>query len=561
MIQTAKIKFLILISLIIFLALLGRLFYLQIYLHSDFRQKALDKNLHTIELAAKRGNITDRNGTLLASTVDSYTAYVYRPQVRDIAETARQLASVLSLSVNDVSARISNPNYIFVLIKRQLSDAEAEKLRALKIPGVNLISEQKRVYLRGNLAANVLGYVDQENKGLGGIEGSMERYLQGIPGQLIVERDPFGREIHVGNRYLKEPQNGDHVTLTIDEFLQYIAHKYLAQTVKEERADGGSVIIMDSQNGQILAMVSLPDYDPNRYSEYPIINQRNNNISTVYDPGSVFKLITVAAGLDLGLVSENTPIVNGNYFQHAGATIRESHILPDPEKIRSVKDIIIESLNISAAKLALQIGKINMYAYLDKFRLRRKTGIQLAGESAGLIKAIEQVTPLDEAVYGYGHSLSVTPLQMLCAVNAIANDGIYVEPGIILRLHNNKHGLLKDYSQDIRRHPVIQAQTAQKLRLMMQECVQFGSGTAARLPGYSIGGKTGTSQKNDGRTQLAGQYISSFAGIVPGNRPRLTILVTVDNPKKSYYGAVVAAPIFREIAREAVRYLAIPEDI
>ncbi|MDR1997576.1 MAG: penicillin-binding protein 2 [Candidatus Margulisbacteria bacterium] len=562
MIRRNRIIGLSLVFLLFFAALFGRLFYLQVCQHADFQKMSLQQIRRTIAVPAKRGNIYDRRGTLLAATVDSAMVYVDCLHLADPEQAAAQLAAALQMPRAEVAARLQNPN-AYVLLKRRLSEQEAAALRRLKLKGVHLLHDQKRIYLREQLAANVLGFVDQDNQGRGGLEYFQEKYLQGIPGELIIEIDPSGRELHAGERLLKEPHDGDNITLTIDEFLQYIARKYLAAAVREERADGGSAIIMDVRSGQILAMVSLPDYDPNRYFAYPPENLRNNTMQTIYEPGSVFKLITVAAALDSGLASSNTTIINGNIFEISGQSIRESHPLKDPERPRMLKDIIIDSLNISAAKLALQLGKEKMYEYMDKFQLSSRTDIQLAGESAGVRSPLAQVQPLDLAVSGYGHGFGVTPLQMISAVNAIANDGKYVKPSIVLNISDNKGDLLRDFAKTVQTKQIIRPQTAWDIRLMMQECVQKGSGILAGLPGYSIGGKTGTSQKTNpnGRGYLPGSYVSSFAGVLPGNKPRLSILVIIDNPKKSYFGGQTAAPVFREIAREAARYLAIPEDI
>ncbi|GBR76525.1 stage V sporulation protein D [Candidatus Termititenax persephonae] len=548
-----------------FLAALGRLFYLQVVSHQTYLALERKQIRKPIELTAKRGNITDRNGILLATTTEAKTVYVNHQEVRDFERTAEQLAAVLNMPPKIVYQKIDEPRY-FGLLQRRISDAEAQKLQELKIPGVHLIDDQKRLYLRGNLAANTIGFVNVENQGAAGLELTLEKYLQGIAGRLIIESDPFGQEIHAGERILQEPRDGDNVQLTIDEFLQYTARKHLAAALQKNQADRGCVLILDTASGEILALVSLPDFDPNRYGHYPPENMRNNAVQLNYEPGSVFKVITVAAALELGLVSTNTTFINGNTYEHAGHIIRESHPLKDPERPRTVKDIISESLNISSAQLALRIGKTRFANYLQKFRFGRRLNIFLPGEEIGLLKPLEQIGRHEEAVYGFGQAFAVTPLQMLAAFNVIANDGIYVKPRLVQRITDHQGKIIQDFRPQPEKQKVLSSHAAREIRLMLQECVQKGTGTLAAIPGYSIGGKTGTSQKArpGGGGYLPQDYISSFAGIVPGNRPRLTILVLIDNPRgdlRRTGGGDVAAPVFQEIAKEAVRYLAIPEDI
>ncbi|MDR1114252.1 MAG: penicillin-binding protein 2, partial [Candidatus Margulisbacteria bacterium] len=514
------------------------------------------------EQPAKRGNITDRNGILLAATVAAKTAYIDCSEIQDRPGTAARLADVLNLSPAAVLAKIQNPQYK-VPLKRRLSEQEENKLRALNIRGVYFTDDQRRVYLRNNLAAHVLGFVNVDNQGASGLEYSLDRYLQGIPGKLFFEKDVRGQELYISNRVVVEPRDGDNIQLTIDEFLQYIAHKYLAAALQETRADSGSVIILDTRSGQILAMVSLPDYDPNQYFKYPADNLRNNATGFNYEPGSVFKTITVAAALELGLATPNTTFVNGNVFEHAKRQIRESHPLKDPDRPRYLKDILIESLNITSAKLALAIGKNRMHDILHRFRLDQRVGI-LPGEEAGLLTPLDKVDAHSEAVYGFGQAFSVTPLQMLAAINVIANDGVYVKPSIVQKIYDNKGQVLKDFTLRTEKQRIISPQTARAIRLMLLETVQKGTAMLAGIPGYSIGGKTGTSQKARprGGGYYANDYISSFCGLVPALKPRLTILVVIDNPRnRQHQGGYVAAPVFREIAREAARYLAIPEDM
>ena len=547
---------------LLFLLVVGRLFYLQICKHQDYQALSQQQLWAEDTQPAKRGSIIDRNGILLAAAVGAKTAYLDCTEIKDPPAAAAQLAAALNLKPAAVYAKIKNQRYTIPL-KRRLSEQEERDLKALNLRGVYFTDDQRRVYLRGNLAAHVLGFVNFDNQGAAGLEYLLDRYLQGIPGKLLFEKDVRGQELYLNNRIVVEPRDGDNIQLTIDEFLQYITRKYLAAALQETRADSGSALIMDTRSGQILALVSLPDYDPNQYFKYPADNLRNNAAGFNYEPGSVFKIITVAAALESGLATPNTTFINGNVFEHAKRQIRESHPLQDPDRPRYLKDILIESLNITSAKLALAIGKNRMQDFMRRFRLDQHSGI-LPGEEAGLLAPLDKVDAHSEAVYGFCQAFSVTPLQMLAAVNAIANDGVYVKPSLLQKIYDNQGNVLRDFTLRPEKQRVTSPQTARAIRLMLQETVQKGTAALAGIPGYSIGGKTGTSQKArpGGGGYYANDYISSFCGLVPGLKPRLTILVVIDNPRnRQHQGGYVAAPVFREIAREAVRYLAIPEDM
>ena len=551
------------VLLILFVLLVCRLFYLQVIQYQFYKAKLVAQTRRSIPLQAQRGDIYDCNGLLLATSIDADTVYVYTPSiVTNKDAVAESLAQILHLNAQTMKTRF-NGESVYLLIKRRISDEETLALKQAHLPGVCLVKDQQRVYLRDALAAHTLGFVDAENNGMGGIEYSFERFLQGIPGKVVLERDPSGKEIYASNRILSAPHDGDHVQLTIDEFLQYIVRKELKQGVVHSRADSGTAIIMDVRTGEILALAAYPDYNPNRYYEYSAAARSNIAVQNVYEPGSIFKLITMATAINEGLVSPNEPYVNGNEFTHAGATIHEAHHLKDPLRQRRIADIVIESLNIGAARVALQIGRFRLYNYMERFQLTKKTNLGLPGESPGIVKKPELWGPTDEAIIGFGQSFSLTPIQVAAAIAVIARDGTYIRPTIVKRIFDRRGKILKEYAKSPDTRRVISAETAQKMRSIMLDVVEKGTGAAARVPGYSIGGKTGTSQKPNpnGKGYLASSYVGSFVGFIPNYRPRILILVTIDNPRGEYYGGAVAAPVFRAIATEAIRYLAIPPDM
>lgn len=546
---------------LVFVLIFFRMYYLQVVKHKFFQQKISAQIKRVINLSAKRGNIYDRNGLLLVTTIDAFSVCIDGSQVQRPFDLARNLSIILKLDQRYIE-KIIDPNKNFIWVKRKITDQEAEDIRMAKLAGVYLIPEQKRIYLRDYLAAQILGFLNIDNLGLSGIEYSYDRLLQGISGKLIIDQDITGKEIYSSNRILQEPKEGSQLELTIDEFLQYIARKELKKAVNKYQADGGTVVVLDTKTSQILAMVSYPDFDPNRFQQYPASSWRNNAVQTVYEPGSVFKIITMAAALDSGKVSTNYTFVNGNYFQYGSRTIREAHPIKNPEGLRTLQTVIIESLNIGAAKIGLKIGSYTLAKYISLFNFGRRTTVQLPGESPGLIKNPEEWSKSDEAIIPFGQTIAVTPLQMACALAAIANDGVYTKPTIIKRILDADGKQIKDYSINVRGSRIILEQTARQIKQMLLGVVQQGTGMAAGINGYSIGGKTGTSQKIDpvNGGYLPGHYISSFAGILTVNNPRLAILVIIDTPRGQYYGGEVAAPVFKNIAEEAIRYLAIPPD-
>lgn len=550
------------VFMLLLLLLICRLYYLQIISHNLMQEKVAAQIKRTVKLEARRGNIFDRHGSLLATTVEAYSVIADPYLIKNKRDLAESLAGLINLPAADILRKIS-VNSRYALIKRKILPAEFEKIKGLGFSGIFLQKEQQRVYLQGQLFSHVVGYVDQENQGQAGVELSMAKYLQGLPGSVIVERDLLGTDIYTGDKIINKPQDGYSVVLTIDEFLQYVAHRELKKAIDKYQAEGGTLVIMDVESGDVLALVSLPDYDPAKYYKYPAINRRNDVVQTVYEPGSIFKLITVAAALDSGVVDVDSTFINGNVFEHGTRVIREAHPIDEPQRLRNVSDIIVESLNIGAAKLGLKLGKEPLAQKIKEFKFGKPTGIYLPGESAGIVRDVADWHESDEAIIPFGQAIAVTPLQMIAAVNAIANDGYYVAPRIVKKVVDNSGRNIKDFSGEFVAQRIVSAETAAKLKEMMVGVIKKGSGSSARLLGYSIGGKTGTSQKPDlqgGKGYKRGDYWSSFAGVLPIGKAKITVLVVINSPKDKYYGSTVAVPVFKAIADEAVRYLIIPPD-
>jgi cell division protein FtsI/penicillin-binding protein 2 len=562
MISRARIAGVLAVLLLAYLVMIGRLGYLQIVRHEFFKNKVENQVRKTFPLQSRRGSIYDRNGLLLATTVETYSVYVDCQVIKDKPKLTQVLSLSLKIPATPLAEKLKAER-AFVLVKRNISNQEYVDLSEQKLRGVYFIQSQKRVYLRDYLASQVIGFVDQDLRGQGGVEYSFDRYLQGIPGKLVIESDALGKEIYSGNRILSEPRHGDDLELTIDEFIQYITQKELQAAYQKLHADRATAVVLSVDTGEVLALVSLPGYNPNTYWEFSNIARGNSAVQDLYEPGSVFKLFTMACALEKNLVSLNETYVNGNDFEYGGRHIRESHQLKDPLKVRTMREIIIDSLNIGAAHLAIKIGKNRFYEYIRSAGFWGKTEIELPAEGCVQINAPKNWSESDEAIIGFGHTIAATPLQVACAVNAIAHDGVYVYPKIVRAIMDQQGHVLKDYTKQIRPRRTIDPEVARQLRLMMQDCVAQGTGALAQVEGYSIAGKTGTSQKvnPNGGGYIPNEYISSFVGMIPGNRPKVLILVVIDNPRGVYYGGETAAPVFQKIAREVIRYLSIPPDM
>jgi cell division protein FtsI (penicillin-binding protein 3) len=553
--------------LIFFLFLLGlliilRLLHLQVVDYNHLRKKSLRQTQNSLTLPARRGNIYDRNDNLLAASSDYFSVYVIPPHMT-ASFNVTQLAQILEIAPATVSEKISQPLQ-FVWLKRQISPTQKEKLSDLKIKGLYFIPEHKRLYLRNSLAGQVLGFVGLDGLGLGGVEYRFEEELRGDNGYLITERDAYGHEIFSGSRVLKESTPGLSLKLTLDETLQYLVEKELANTVIQSKATWGCVIMSDVATGQILSMASFPFFNPEKFSQYQAF-QKNLAIQTIYEPGSTLKLATIAAVLEEGLVTPLSRYDNPYSLEIEGETIREANQDPDHQGVKTVSDIIVHSLNIGSVKMGAMLGKEKLYSYLKKFRLGQKTGIALPGESGGILEKPEKWTAIDFATIPFGQGIAITPLQLLGFVSSIGNDGVYMAPRIIDQISLKTQGLSAAQwvpSQISRGERIMSARTAWELRKMMYAAVDHGTGVAAQIQGYSIGGKTGTAQKINPLTKHydVNRYVASFVGLAPIQRPRIAVVVVIDSPQTSIYGSNIAAPTFRKIVSEAMRLLAIPPD-
>lgn len=538
-----------------------RLLFLQVFEHDFYVSKSRSQVNKVFIIYPDRGEIYDRNGTPLAFSNPVYSAYAIPTQVDDKAEFARAVSNITGKHYNTVFHLVNN-NGAFIWVKRKLENRMYEQLATLNIKGLNFVQEDLRVYPQNQLLSHVLGFVGIDNQGLGGLEYKFDRMLQGNPGRISLEGDPRGYRLASGKKETREPAQGANITTTIDIYLQYICQKYLREGVIENGGEGGQVIIMNPKTGDILAMADYPEFDSNTWRDSNDTYRKNSTITDVYEPGSVFKLVTLAGILNEELVTTKTVIMVPQTLTIGGRTIREAHGRSEGESdYRTVGEIIEKSLNVGTSLLAIKLGQKKFYHYITEFGFGKRTGVELPAESRGILNSITHWTEPDIAMISFGQGVAVTPIQMAAAVAAIANHGEKIKPRIVWQITQKKD--LSVHAIPITSEgQIISEKTAREVVSVMKETVNTGTGIGAKIEGYSIGGKTGTAQKvrQGGFGYEPGKYVASFIGFFPADAPEVLILVIVDSPSKSIYGSTVAIPIFKKIALATIDHLNIYPD-
>lgn len=548
-------RFLWLLSLLLVMLLVvgGRLVYIQVIKGPEYAAAAIGQRTRDITISPERGFIFDREGEVLAESMQACTIYAVPDAVTDKVGTARMIASTIGGDAAEYEEKLSRDTS-FVYIARKVDVALADTLREYGVEGLGFIEDSRRVYPSNELACQVLGFVGVDDEGLSGLELYYDDLLAGTPGRLIAERDNRGRPIPGGVTYEEEAVDGQDIVLTIDRDIQYQAQVALAEAVEEWDAAAGSVVVMDPRNGEILAMASIPQFDPNRFSEAAEEAHRARSIVDTYEPGSTIKSFTAAAVIDAGVYEPTSTLELPPTIEAGGRTIHESH--ERGTVTWTLTDIVTQSSNVGAVKLGLALGQDGLYDYFARFGLTTATGVDYPGEVKGWLPTTDQWSPSSLATITFGQGISVTQLQLARALGAIANDGYLVTPHF-----------LKETSGEAEGGPVLQtqraidAETAEAMRVVLADVVNEGTGAAAAVPGYQVAGKTGTAQKvrTDGISGYAqDKYIASFAGFLPADDPRVLIVVNIDEPSGAIYGGTVAAPTFSRIAAYCVEHLKIP---
>jgi cell division protein FtsI (penicillin-binding protein 3) len=538
-------------------AVFGRLGYLQLFLHSEFMARAQRQQQRVIEITPKRGAIYDRNMHPLAMSIPVDSAFAVPAELGDQQLAARLLSGVLGIPREVLEARLESSRS-FVWIARKLPPEKKEAVEALNLKGVYFQKENQRIYPKRDLASHVLGFVDLDEKGLGGIEYQLDGQIRGKSEKIIVMADARQRWFDGGEA---QRERGANVILTLDEKVQYIAERELAAAIAKTHALAGTVIVMNPNNGEILGLANWPKFNPNAANEVPAEARMNRAVTALYEPGSTFKLITLAAAFDQGITrpGEMFDCENGAVYV-AGHRIRDHK----PFGMLNVAEILAQSSDVGAIKIALRLGAPKFYDYIRAFGFGQPTGVDLPGESKGILRRLENWSAISIGSISMGQEVGVTPIQLISAVSAIANGGMLYKPHVITELRRGEHLLpAEGVRAPAEPRRVIRPETAATLRRLMEGVILNGTGPLARLDGWTSAGKTGSAQKIDpatgrySRTQL----IASFTGFAPISNPAVTILVSLDSPVGQHEGGQVAAPVFKRIAEQVLPYLDVPRDV
>jgi cell division protein FtsI (penicillin-binding protein 3) len=501
-----------------------------------------------VVLPASRGTIYDRTGVQLAIGEQATTVYANPRQIRNPRATALLAGKILGVDPAKLYPALADRTHGFVYVARKADPARAALLERRQVAGLGFYPEERRSYPEGSVAAQVLGFAGLDNAGLAGLELQLDRWLSGRPGSETLVKDPFGRAIDViGER---APREGRDAYLTLDHTIQANVEEVLRQTVAQEHAKDATAIVLDPRTGALLAMAVEPGYDANRYALAPRALQRNRAVTDTYEPGSTFKLITVAGVLSDGLVTPQTAFTLPYSIRVADRVIHDAE-QRSTERM-TVAQILARSSNVGAITLAEKLGTTRLLSWIGRFGFGKTTGIDYPGESPGILPGYWSGSSIGNVPIGQG--IAVTPVQMASAYAAIANGGMWVRPHLVDRIAG------RPSARRVRRRIVSRAVAAQ-LTTMLKDVVATGTGTSAQIPGYQVAGKTGTAQKPDPHGGYStGRYVASFVGFVPASKPRLVVLVAVDEPHRAIWGGSVAAPAFQQIARFCLQYLEIPPD-
>ena len=544
--------------------LVARLVQLQVIDHGQYAAEARDIHVAKETVTGRRGALLDRNGYPLAASKDTYDVMVETKAWKDANaanESAAAIAAVTNGDPKEMVSTVQGAEVYEIAVARGLEFEAASTIRELGLRGVRLLRSSTRVHPEGNLAAQLLGFVGRDNTGLTGLEADLEALIGGARDTVIFERDGLGNQLAVGDPNQRDPEPGSQVVLSIDRFVQRMAERELDRAIKDHKASGGTIIAVQPKTGEILAMASRPSFDitnPDLSDESKLALFRNRAITDQYEPGSVFKLITAAAAVDLGLVNPNSWWYDAGVVNVDGWTIRNWDLSANGSQ--TVTQILAKSLNTGAAWLAQELGPEQFYDYIYKFGFGEASGSGLGGEVAGRVRTPENDSAnwrsVDMATNSFGQGISVTPLQMVMAVAALANEGKLMKPMLVKEVigpHDNEQVSEPEVARQ-----VVSADTARTLLDMMGVVVQGIPRSFLNIQGYEVGGKTGTANIASATGSYKGTYISSFIGVAPLEDPQLVILVKIDEPKDVAWGTVVAAPAFNRIAQAALAYFKIP---
>lgn len=563
---------------ILFFLLVTRTAYLQLIKGDWLSTKAIEQQTREVPIPAKRGTIYDKNMKELAVSITKYTVWCKPVEVEDKELAIKKLSEILEKDEKEISELVNKKNMALVKIERWIEDEKATKIREAKIPGIWVAEDNKRYYPYGNFAPYVLGHTSNDSQGIAGVEMVYNNKLQGEDGKLIISTDASGREIPQGMEKYFEPKQGNGVILTIDEVIQHYTEKAVQKAYELNNAKRVTVVALDPKTGDVLSMASKPDYDPNtpRDAIYPYFEEelakysdndklkgyyqmwRNPAVSDTYEPGSTFKLVTSVAGLEENVIKDTDRFTCTGSVTIGGRRIKcWRHYNPHGEQ--TFAQGVQNSCNPVFIEVGNRLGVSKLYDYIEGFGFMEKTGLDLPGEAKGILYNEKNVGPVELATISFGQSISVTPMQLIRAISAISNDGKLMQPRVVKGFTDDKGNVIEEIEPVMTRQ-VISEETSDEMMEIAESVVREGSGQAAYIPGYKIGGKTGTAQKVIDGKYAQGKYICSFIGIAPTDDPQIVVLAIVDEPTGVMaFGSTTAGPIVKEIMQDSLKYLGIEE--
>jgi len=538
------------------LLIVFRLVWLQVVQYPHWLQKAQHQQQRTEDVAPQRGIIYDRNGQELAMTVPVDSVFAVPSEIPDQKNASMLLAALTGENADGLLERMKTQRN-FAWVARKVDADTASRIRALNLRGIYFQTEHKRFYPKRQLAAQVLGYVGMEDSGLAGIEHQYQEELNGVKGRMVVTLDARRKTI---SHIEQPPEPGSNLVLTIDEKIQYIAEKELAQAMDETHAASGTVVVQNPRTGEILALANAPTFNPNISKEITQEKLKNHAVSDVYEPGSVFKTVTFSSAFE-EKVATPEEIINCDpgYVMIGGIKIRDSHHIGTVTMERAYA----ESSDVGAVRLALRLGPERFYRHIQNYGFGQQTNIELPGETRGLVRRPERWAASSIGSMAIGQEVGVTPLQVVSMMSAIANDGVYTPPRIVAGVTPPSQGYQRIEFHPAQQHRAISSMTAAIMRRATEEVVLDGTARRAILDGYTSAGKTGTAQKIDPRTHAYSKtdYVASFVGFAPVNTPAITIAVILDTPRGLHQGGQVSAPVFKRVAEQVLAYMGVPHDV
>lgn len=551
MIPTRRLRLLRTAVVLLFVGFIGRLFWMQVIQGPGTAATAIATSTKRVEIPALRGQIQDASGLPLAVTIDARNIIADQTLIRDPNVTAQVLAPVIGADPTALAQTLTGTRR-FVYVAKEVTPQIWQEVRAMNLSGIDSESASRRVYPQGQLAANLIGYLNVDGVGSGGIEYTFEKELAGIAGRAVYTLAGGANQIRTGSQDIVQPTPGSSVRLTIDRDVQWIAQRAIADRVKYARADFGMVTVLDTTNGHILAMAMAPTFDPNDIRHADRAALGNRIVTNAFEPGSTQKVLTMAAVIEEGAATPTDTFTIPPTLRWKGVKTFHDHTPHGTLKL-TLTGILAQSSNIGTIKAATRIGPERLYDYLLKFGFGSKTGSALAGEGTGILPSLDEWSVTSFPTIAFGQGVSVTQLQAAGVYQTIANDGVRITPTVIAGMVNASGDFEPAQSQP--RTEVVSASTARQVREMMESVVsEQGTAPGAAIPGYRVAGKTGTADRRDDACHCYRGYVSSFIGLAPADNPRFVVAVVLDNPRNGHYGGVLAGPVFKEVMMYALQH-------